>query len=267
MPNYYEILGVGNDAASSDIKKAYKKLAVRWHPDKNPDNQEEASSKFKMIAEAYETLRDATSRREYDLSLLSPHSDHGDVGVRGTRSGFSSARNSRMRNRGNFSEARPFDIFDAFFADFEDFHRGFQEEADMFFSGSSRMRGHRSVAQKLRRHGRENDDVSQMAPFGMFPSFGGGFGLRGMDMLSDMEHSFSQNGDFVSSSSFSSSSTSFGRDGRGRSTSKSVSSSTFTAPDGRRITRTETTFVHPDGRKETNVDEKVHKQKRIANRY
>jgi len=55
--DYYKILGVEKDANDNDIKKAYRKLAIIHHPDKNPDN-EEAADKFKEIGEAYETLSD-----------------------------------------------------------------------------------------------------------------------------------------------------------------------------------------------------------------
>jgi curved DNA-binding protein CbpA len=48
--DYYEILGVRKDVSETDIKKAYKKLAVKWHPDKNPDNREEAVEKFREIS-------------------------------------------------------------------------------------------------------------------------------------------------------------------------------------------------------------------------
>lgn len=51
--DYYEILGVSRTATEDDIKKAYRKLAIKWHPDKNPENPAEASEKFKKIAEAY----------------------------------------------------------------------------------------------------------------------------------------------------------------------------------------------------------------------
>ena len=53
---YYKVLDLQRNASEDEIKKAYKKLAVKWHPDKNPDNKEEAENKFKEISEAYEIL-------------------------------------------------------------------------------------------------------------------------------------------------------------------------------------------------------------------
>lgn len=52
--DWYKILGVSKTASMSEIKKAYKKLALQWHPDKNVDNREEAEAKFREIAAAYE---------------------------------------------------------------------------------------------------------------------------------------------------------------------------------------------------------------------
>uniref|UniRef100_A0A8C9QAT7 J domain-containing protein n=1 Tax=Spermophilus dauricus TaxID=99837 RepID=A0A8C9QAT7_SPEDA len=52
MVDYYEVLGVQRHASPEDIKKAYRKLALRWHPDKNPENKEAAERKFKQVAEA-----------------------------------------------------------------------------------------------------------------------------------------------------------------------------------------------------------------------
>ena len=65
--DYYEVLGVKKEATADEIRKAYKKLAIKWHPDKNPDNKEEAENKFKEISEAYSVLSDPEKRKEYDL--------------------------------------------------------------------------------------------------------------------------------------------------------------------------------------------------------
>ena len=63
--DYYEVLGVNRDAAEEDIKKAYRKLAMKWHPDRNPDNPK-AEEHFKEAKQAYEILSDAQKRAAYD---------------------------------------------------------------------------------------------------------------------------------------------------------------------------------------------------------
>ena len=66
MPRcYYEVLEVERDASDDQIKKAYRKLALKWHPDKN-DNSEESTRIFKEIQQAYEVLIDRQKRAEYD---------------------------------------------------------------------------------------------------------------------------------------------------------------------------------------------------------
>lgn len=66
MVCYYEVLGVTRTATGPDIKKAYRKLALKWHPDKNPNNQEMAERRFKEISQAYEVLSDRQKKSVYD---------------------------------------------------------------------------------------------------------------------------------------------------------------------------------------------------------
>ncbi|MDY0779652.1 molecular chaperone DnaJ [Tenacibaculum sp. IB213877] len=63
--DYYEILGISKSASQAEIKKAYRKMAIKYHPDKNPDDKE-AEEKFKLCAEAYEVLSDEQKRSRYD---------------------------------------------------------------------------------------------------------------------------------------------------------------------------------------------------------
>ncbi len=63
--DYYEVLGLGRDAAEADLKKAYRRLAMKYHPDRNPDNPD-AEASFKEIKEAYEILTDKDKRAAYD---------------------------------------------------------------------------------------------------------------------------------------------------------------------------------------------------------
>ena len=63
--DYYEVLGVSKDASSDELKKSYRKLAMQYHPDRNPDDKS-AEEKFKEAAEAYEILSDSDKRAKYD---------------------------------------------------------------------------------------------------------------------------------------------------------------------------------------------------------
>ncbi|KAJ6833037.1 dnaJ-like protein subfamily B member 4-like [Iris pallida] len=73
--DYYNVLKVDKGASNEDLKKAYRKLAMKWHPDKNPANKKEAEAKFKQISEAYEVLSDSEKRQIYD--------QYGEEGLKG----------------------------------------------------------------------------------------------------------------------------------------------------------------------------------------
>ena len=124
--NLYEILGVSRESSADEIKKAYRKLALKWHPDKNPDNKEHAEKKFKgkvltnlninfqklrkkshnsksiEIAEAYEVLSDSQKRAIYDRE-----------GIEGIRGGGGGGH--RFNRSSSFHFTDPNEIFKSFF--------------------------------------------------------------------------------------------------------------------------------------------------------
>ncbi|XP_072961238.1 uncharacterized protein [Typha angustifolia] len=73
--DYYKVLLVDRNASDDELKKAYRKLAMKWHPDKNPNNKKEAEAKFKQISEAYDVLSDSQKRAIYD--------QYGEEGLKG----------------------------------------------------------------------------------------------------------------------------------------------------------------------------------------
>src|SRR5687767_1895589 len=96
MAEFYQTLGVARDASDEEIKKAYRKLAMAYHPDRN-NGSAESEEKFKAITEAYDVLRDPNKRAVYDR--------YGEAGLRGAAGGFhhvdlSEALNIFMRDLG-----------------------------------------------------------------------------------------------------------------------------------------------------------------------
>uniref|UniRef100_A0A1I8B135 J domain-containing protein n=1 Tax=Meloidogyne hapla TaxID=6305 RepID=A0A1I8B135_MELHA len=115
----YGVLGVKRDADEVEIKKAYRRLALKWHPDKNPEKKERAERNFKRIAQAYEVLSDGKRRAEYDKhGLTKPTNNHHNnyhhnSNRRRTTPEFS-AHHHFFPNGGFRS---PFDVFREFFGD------------------------------------------------------------------------------------------------------------------------------------------------------
>ena len=85
MADFYDILGVSKSASANEIKRAYRKIAMKFHPDRNPDNKE-AEKKFKEAAEAYSILSDDQKRQQYDQF---GHAGIGGAGQSGFQGGMS----------------------------------------------------------------------------------------------------------------------------------------------------------------------------------
>ena len=71
--SYYDILEISANATEAEIKKAYRTLALKWHPDKNPNNLKEAEKRFKEISEAYEVLSDSIIKQNFLLFFFFNH--------------------------------------------------------------------------------------------------------------------------------------------------------------------------------------------------
>lgn len=246
MVEYYQVLGVRRDASADDIKKAYRKLALRWHPDKNPDNKEEAEKKFKELSEAYEVLSDVNKRSIYDR--------YGKVGLTGNNTG----RGGHFHNGEHFHEPftfrNPDDVFREFFGGrdpFADFFGADPFSDDPFF-GSGRRHQNRA--------NRSRTGVSFYGGFVGFPPFGAGFspfdpGFSSFGPMSTMGHmgQMTTMGSLGGGGFTSFSSTSFGGGGGGggMGSFRSVSTSTKII-NGRKIT---TKRIVENGQERVEVEE------------
>ena len=222
MKDYYKILGVDKNADKKTIKKAYRKLALKWHPDKNIDNKEVAEEKFKEISEAYQVISDPEKKRRYDMGGFDPKRPNGGHNFHHNFDDFGDFGNF---GGGHFTFMDPHDLFKEFRS------KGFFDDDDDFFSsfgmknkrrsdigmGTSKQNRPGTRFKSMFSHGFDDD-------FGMFNGFGGGgFGND------------------------------FGGFGGGG-VSKSVSTSTKFV-NGKRMTVTKTKIKKPDGMVEEEVKE------------
>lgn len=220
MVDYYEVLGVPRQASSEAIKKAYRKLALKWHPDKNPENKEEAERRFKQVAQAYEVLSDAKKRDVYDRC--------GAAGVEGRGGG----RPFERPSEGVFSFRDPAEVFREFFGGWDPF------SFDFFPDPLENIMGGRRSSRVSRNRG----SAPLFSTFSEFPAFRGG--------VSSFDTGFTS---FASlgNGGLSSFSMSCGGGGGGTGTFKSVSTSTEII-NGKKIT---TKRIIENGRERVEVDE------------
>jgi len=158
--DYYQILEVPRNAAEADIKKAYRKLALKWHPDKNPDNKETAEKKFKEISEAYEVLSDTQKRKIYDR--------YGKEGL--INNGGRAPRDGHRRgSRGSAGDFPDFGFPGFVFRDPEDVFREFFGGSDPFadFFGNGFHQHHHA--------GNRQQQNQVSSNFFGFPGFSFGF--------------------------------------------------------------------------------------------
>jgi len=169
--DYYEILEVATTANEQEIKRAYKKLALKWHPDKNPDNKEEALAMFKKISEAYEVLSDAEKRKAYDNRGRQSSSSGNSTGS-GRSGGFGGFEHPFFTHPMH----NPFELFRTKFGD-----GSFDAGDDVFspFAGPSKA-GHGRMSRGSAFDGffgaRSPMTTSFGSPFGTAFGLGSGFG-------------------------------------------------------------------------------------------
>lgn len=110
--DYYNVLKVNPTASEDDLKKSYRRLAMKWHPDKNPTSKKEAEAKFKQISEAYDVLSDPHKRQIYD--------QYGEDGLKSSDVPETAAQQRNYNNNNNDAGFRYYprdaeDIFAEFF--------------------------------------------------------------------------------------------------------------------------------------------------------
>ncbi|KAL3068329.1 hypothetical protein niasHT_030620 [Heterodera trifolii] len=122
----YAVLGVQKGADEAEIKKAYRRLALKWHPDKNPERKEKAEKMFKRVAQAYEVLSDEKRRTDYNRHGMCRPAEAAFASAHRRRTAPADSHYAHHQSHPFHAHFRsPFDIFREFFGDplSSDFHR------------------------------------------------------------------------------------------------------------------------------------------------
>ncbi|KAJ2453673.1 DnaJ sub B member 6 [Coemansia sp. RSA 2336] len=258
---YYELLGIQPGATPDEVKKAYRKLSLQWHPDKNPNNREEAEEKFKQLAEAYSVLSDPETRQRYDR--------YGQDGLkRNFQPGSSHAGPAAS---GEFHGAHAFtyrsanDIFREFFGGRDPFSSMFMDAAfggdpfsDPFFAQPPSMHAGNTGMSHMERERRPyaGTGMTRSNASGGFPSMFGGFPSMGFG-------GFFDGGNMPASGSFSFMSSSIGGSGGLRGNSAPSTRTSIQIVNGVKMQTIEeddghgnvtVTHISPDGSKEVIVN-------------
>ena len=145
---YYDILELAPSASLQDIKKAYRRLALKYHPDRNPQSeQESATVKFRQVNEAYEVLSDEEQRRLYDMEIRQGRSNQGTSGT--TTGGYNNRPNRYpMDHRQGRAYRDPFAQFDDLFRNDPFFHAAFKDMDDLFAKTFQEQHGSRGMQQQ-----------------------------------------------------------------------------------------------------------------------
>ncbi len=128
--DYYKILEVEPNATAEQIKKSYRRLAMTYHPDRNPDNPE-AEDKFKDISEAYEVLSNAEKRKKFDL-MRDGKNNTGDFYKKNSTSAGTSAGQNNKKNSDDDDFGFDFDFFRRKKEEYSEFFNNFFRKSDLF---------------------------------------------------------------------------------------------------------------------------------------